>query len=40
MHPAPTGTIATQVCPSRTFWKAEEDHQRYLEKRGMVSGHI
>lgn len=32
--------IATQVCPSRNFWKAEEYHQRYLEKRGMVSCHI
>ncbi|MBS1798292.1 MAG: peptide-methionine (S)-S-oxide reductase MsrA [Acidobacteria bacterium] len=33
-------TIATQVHPTRTFWKAEEYHQRYLEKRGMVSCHI
>ena len=32
--------IATQVCPATTFWKAEEYHQRYLEKRGMVSCHI
>jgi peptide-methionine (S)-S-oxide reductase len=32
--------IATQVHPSRIFWKAEEYHQRYLEKRGMVSCHI
>jgi len=32
--------IATQVTPSKTFWKAEEYHQRYLEKRGMVSCHI
>ena len=32
--------IATQVVPSTTFWKAEEYHQRYLEKRGMVSCHI
>ena len=32
--------IATQVLPSTTFWKAEEYHQRYLEKRGMVSCHI
>jgi peptide-methionine (S)-S-oxide reductase len=29
--------IATQVEPATTFWKAEEYHQRYLEKRGMVS---
>jgi peptide-methionine (S)-S-oxide reductase len=32
--------VATQVLPSTTFWKAEEYHQRYLEKRGMVSCHI
>jgi peptide-methionine (S)-S-oxide reductase len=32
--------IATQVIPSTTFWRAEEYHQRYLEKRGMVSCHI
>lgn len=32
--------IATVVEPAKTFWKAEEYHQRYLEKRGMVSCHI
>jgi peptide-methionine (S)-S-oxide reductase len=32
--------IATQVCPATMFWKAEEYHQRYLEKRGMASCHI
>jgi peptide-methionine (S)-S-oxide reductase len=32
--------IATKVEPAATFWKAEEYHQRYLEKRGMVSCHI
>ena len=32
--------IATQVEPATTFWKAEEYHQRYLEKRGMTSCHI
>ena len=32
--------IATKVEPAKTFWKAEEYHQRYLEKRGMVSCHI
>jgi peptide-methionine (S)-S-oxide reductase len=32
--------IATQVVPEATFWRAEEYHQRYLEKRGMVSCHI
>ena len=32
--------VVTQVSPAATFWKAEEYHQRYLEKRGMVSCHI
>ncbi len=32
--------IVTQVCPGQNFWKAEEYHQKYLEKRGMVSCHI
>ncbi len=32
--------IATVVEPAQTFWKAEEYHQRYLEKRGMTSCHI
>ena len=32
--------IATQLEPASTFWKAEEYHQRYLEKRGMVSCQI
>ncbi len=32
--------IATEVTPATTFWKAEEYHQRYLEKRGMVNCHI
>ena len=32
--------IVTQVVPATNFWKAEEYHQRYLEKRGMVSCHI
>ncbi len=32
--------VATQVVPSILFWKAEEYHQRYLEKRGMASCHI
>ena len=32
--------IATQVLPATAFWKAEEYHQRYLEKRGMVSCQI
>ena len=32
--------IVTQVVPGGIFWKAEEYHQKYLEKRGMVSCHI
>jgi len=32
--------IATKVEKAGTFWKAEEYHQKYLEKRGMVSCHI
>lgn len=32
--------IVTAVEPASTFWKAEEYHQRYLEKRGMVACHI
>ena len=32
--------IATQVVPASTFWRAEEYHQRYLEKRGVTSCHI
>ncbi len=32
--------IATQVVPAQTFWRAEEYHQKYLEKRGAVSCHI
>jgi len=27
-------TIVTQITPAATFWRAEEYHQRYLEKRG------
>ena len=26
--------IVTQVVPAQTFWRAEEYHQRYLEKHG------
>ena len=32
--------VVTRVETSSKFWKAEEYHQRYLEKRGMVSCHI
>ncbi len=32
--------IVTQVEPAQTFWRAEEYHQRYLEKRGLAKCHI
>lgn len=32
--------IVTKVVPAETFWKAEEYHQKYLEKRGMATCHI
>ena len=32
--------IVTQVVPAQNFWRAEEYHQKYLEKRGAVSCHI
>ena len=32
--------IATEITPEGIFWRAEEFHQRYLEKRGAASCHI
>jgi len=32
--------IATEITEAGTFWKAEEYHQRYLEKRGAASCHF
>jgi len=32
--------IATEITPAGKFYRAEEYHQRYLEKRGMASCHI
>ena len=29
------GRIVTEIAPAATFWRAEEYHQRYLEKRGL-----
>ena len=39
-HKAFKKPIVTQVVPAETFWRAEEYHQKYLEKRGAVSCHI
>ncbi len=32
--------IVTQIEPAAEFWRAEEYHQQYLEKRGLASCHI
>ena len=32
--------VATEITPAAPFWRAEEYHQRYLEKRGAASCHI
>lgn len=32
--------IATEITPAGPFYRAEEYHQRYLEKRGAASCHI
>jgi peptide-methionine (S)-S-oxide reductase len=32
--------IVTRVEPAQSFWRAEEYHQKYLEKRGQASCHI
>lgn len=31
--------IATEILPAPTFWKAEDYHQKYLEKRGKIRCH-
>jgi peptide-methionine (S)-S-oxide reductase len=33
-------SVVTQIVPVETFWRAEEYHQRFLEKRGVVSCRI
>jgi peptide-methionine (S)-S-oxide reductase len=32
--------IVTEIAPASTFYRAEEYHQRYLEKRGAASCHF
>ena len=32
--------IVTEISPAQPFWRAEEYHQRYLEKRGLGSCHV
>ena len=32
--------IVTEISPAAPFWRAEEYHQRYLEKRGLASCHV
>lgn len=32
--------IVTLIVPATEFWRAEDYHQQYLEKRGMASCHI
>ncbi len=32
--------VVTEITPAQTFWRAEEYHQRYLEKRGLGSCHV
>lgn len=32
--------VATEITPARAFYRAEEYHQKYLEKRGATSCHF
>jgi peptide-methionine (S)-S-oxide reductase len=33
-------TVATEIAPAETFWRAEDYHQQYLVKRGLASCRI
>jgi peptide-methionine (S)-S-oxide reductase len=35
-----SGPIVTEITPASPFYRAEEYHQRYLEKRGLASCHV
>ena len=32
--------IVTEITPAQEFWRAEEYHQQYLEKRGLAQCHL
>lgn len=32
--------IVTEIVPAKEFWRAEEYHQKYLQKRGLGSCHV
>lgn len=32
--------VATEIVPAGPFWRAEDYHQQYLEKRGLASCHL
>lgn len=35
-----SGPVVTEITPTSTFYRAEEYHQRYLEKHGLASCHV
>jgi peptide-methionine (S)-S-oxide reductase len=32
--------VVTEIVPAATFWRAEDYHQQYLEKRGLSNCHV